>query len=710
MASTPPKAPLPLPIRTQVRPSDASHQAGGGTPSSAMRKKSLSSFSTAVMAHLKDVYTSMTESNQHSDYLSSIQGETPTEALRTISTFEDFEKYMASPASAAMGPPKNRDMTYPISNYFISTSHNTYLSGNQLYGEASTSAYKNVLVRGCRCLEIDVWNGDEDANSSEGEAEDEKKEKRRSRLGRFASKLTDKDSKLHVHNPLHHTDTDKSTAASAAQPFTVTNPNTDAMPAPWRSTTRVEPRVLHGHTLTKEVSFRSVCETIRDNGFVASSLPLIISLEVHASLEQQQIMVEIMRQTWAGMLVDLDAAQEISISHLPSPDDLRNKILIKVKWSLNPDSKTGESTNPHDHIAAEDDEEEEFAPPPISSGEPAKKAKKASKILHALSQMGVYTRAYTFKSFSTPEAALPNHVFSLSESKVIDFCSDDNSLHSTALFTHNRNYLMRIFPSGLRVNSSNVEPTFLWRQGAQMVALNWQKWDKGMMLNEGMFAGEGGWVLKPEGYRGTIAASGTKGDSQGTQSAVKRKNIDLTIELLAGQDLPLPGEHALRSHLHPYVKMQLHVDSRTPAGEAKDTHGHASKDYGSDHSDDADAFKRRSKTAKTADPDFGGEKLHWVKLVGVIEELSFLRYVCAMSPFVKVVAPLSLNSRTVSSDGRFWIYFPPWSSTACIVSESSLLYVIATSRRWPHLQVWHDSKLRRTHSPQGCWRFTLFGC
>ena len=37
-----------------------------------------------------------------------------------------------------------------------------------------------------------------------------------------------------------------------------------------------------------------------------------------------------------------------------------------------------------------------------------------------------------------------------------------------------------------------------------MVALNWQSWDKGMMLNEGMFAGEQGWVLKPDGFLGTL--------------------------------------------------------------------------------------------------------------------------------------------------------------------------------------------------------------
>lgn len=43
------------------------------------------------------------------------------------------------------------------------------------------------------------------------------------------------------------------------------------MPTPWTSAstmTRAEPRVLHGHTLTKEVPFRDVCMAIKDNAFV----------------------------------------------------------------------------------------------------------------------------------------------------------------------------------------------------------------------------------------------------------------------------------------------------------------------------------------------------------------------------------------------------------------------------------------------------------
>jgi phosphatidylinositol phospholipase C delta len=40
--------------------------------------------------------------------------------------------------------PEDKDISKSISNYFISSSHNTYLSGNQLSSKSSTEAYKNV--------------------------------------------------------------------------------------------------------------------------------------------------------------------------------------------------------------------------------------------------------------------------------------------------------------------------------------------------------------------------------------------------------------------------------------------------------------------------------------------------------------------------------------------------------------------------------------
>ena len=78
-------------------------------------------------------------------------------------TFEEFCKYITSLIlNNAFSPSFQRefmDMTQPLSHYFVESSHNTYLVGHQLTGESSFDMYAKVLLSGCRCVELDIWDG-----------------------------------------------------------------------------------------------------------------------------------------------------------------------------------------------------------------------------------------------------------------------------------------------------------------------------------------------------------------------------------------------------------------------------------------------------------------------------------------------------------------------------------------------------------------------
>lgn len=61
-------------------------------------------------------------------------------------------------------PAEITDRSHPLPEYYISSSHNTYLMAHQLFGTSSATAYQNTLRAGARCVEIDAWD---DENNKE---------------------------------------------------------------------------------------------------------------------------------------------------------------------------------------------------------------------------------------------------------------------------------------------------------------------------------------------------------------------------------------------------------------------------------------------------------------------------------------------------------------------------------------------------------------
>lgn len=52
-----------------------------------------------------------------------------------------------------------QDMRQPLSHYYVSCSHRTYLTQDQLRGPAHLAGYVRALRLGVRCVEVDAWDG-----------------------------------------------------------------------------------------------------------------------------------------------------------------------------------------------------------------------------------------------------------------------------------------------------------------------------------------------------------------------------------------------------------------------------------------------------------------------------------------------------------------------------------------------------------------------
>jgi len=243
-------------------------------------------------------------------------------------------------------------------------------------------------------------------------------------------------------------------------------------------------------------------------GFVTSPYPIIISAEVHCGLTQQDMLANIMRNAFGDALVSAPVDGRPKIDVLPSPEDLKRRVLLKAKnlyvseseplqaneFTVGTESSETTSSDPDMLSDVKSELKSELkkvktkvlervghrrasfgisiqTPPPLSSrtsmnDEKDKKVKMSLELLALL----VYTVGVKCRGLNKKETYAPEHVFSLSENTANKLLKES----MMDLVKHNQEHVVRIYPKGVRINSTNYDPHRYWSAGAQLVSLNWQ--------------------------------------------------------------------------------------------------------------------------------------------------------------------------------------------------------------------------------------------
>lgn len=427
-------------------------------------------------------------------------------------------RYLTSIHNLPVDPvPQNCELSRPVNEYYISSSHNTYLTGRQVADISSIEGYISALMRGCRCVEVDCWDGPDN-----------------------------------------------------------------------------QPVVTHGKTLTTQIQFREAIAAINKYAFVKSQYPLWVSLEVHCNPTQQEVMANIMKDVFGEKLVT--EKLEGSEDQLPTPEQLKGRILVKCKSPNLNEPRNSESTVrrrgnsltspfsrpttlseasiPNSPLLSPNypgarrgsnrrvntitegeisDAQDALSSSSSDDSGPEKTGRsKQSKITKVLGDLGVYCLGMKFRGFDDADCKIFNHILSFKERTFLNNSSTKAS--KDALFRHNMRYLMRVYPGQHRLTSTNFDPLIYWRRGVQMAALNWQTFDLGMQFNQAMFAGGkdgSGYVLKPRAFREIQMVS------EELATKRERKNVSFTIDIISAQQLMRPVNLGERRTVDPYVEIEV---------------------------------------------------------------------------------------------------------------------------------------------------------
>ncbi|XP_006897847.1 PREDICTED: 1-phosphatidylinositol 4,5-bisphosphate phosphodiesterase eta-1 [Elephantulus edwardii] len=499
--------------------------------------------------------------------------------VKNILGIEGFTNFMRSPACDIFNPLHHevyQDMDQPLCNYYIASSHNTYLTGDQLLSQSKVDMYARVLQEGCRCVEVDCWDGpDGEPVVHHGYTLTSKI------LFRDVVETINKHAFVKNEFPVilsieNHCSVQqqrkiaqylKGIFQDKLDLSSIDTGECKQLPSPQSLKGKILvkgkklPYHLGDEAEEGEVSDEDSADEIEDeckfklhynNGTTEHQVESFIRKKLESLLRESQIRDKedpdsftvraLLKATHEGLNVHLKQSPDIKESGKKSHGRSLMTNFGKHKKAAKSRSKT--------YLP---DEEEEIQPNASKeSGQLYRlgRRRKTMKLCRELSDLVIYTNSVAAQDIV--DDGTTGNVLSFSETRAHQVVQQK----SEQFMIYNQKQLTRIYPSAYRIDSSNFNPLPYWNAGCQLVALNYQSEGRMMQLNRAKFKTNGncGYVLKPQQM-----CKGTFNPFSGDPLPANPKK-QLILKVISGQQLPKPPDSVFGDRgeiIDPFVEVEI---------------------------------------------------------------------------------------------------------------------------------------------------------